>query len=380
MAQVKDFGLGPDEIMVRDTARSFLAEHANIESLRKLVARDHREAYETTPQPAPWDEGLWRRMVELGWPGLGVPEAAGGVGMSTLAVALLAEELGRAAVPSPLPATLLATTVLRAAGATRWLERIAAGTPASLATMGESGSLRWEDTGVEAAFRAGTAHLRGAAAFVQDARKVELFVVSARTEDGLALLVVARDAAGLVIRPDRIVDLTHDQATLVFDGVTVPADAVVAAPGAGAAALDAALPALLTIAAADLCGAAEWQLQTTAEYARVRKQFGRAIGFFQAVKHPIVNMMCAVDRARSLTYAAAAAVDHDPGDALRLARMAKAAASDAAAFCADRSVQLHGGIGFTWECDVHLYFKRQKHNQLLWGDGAYHRARIAEAL
>jgi alkylation response protein AidB-like acyl-CoA dehydrogenase len=140
------------------------------------------------------------------------------------------------------------------------------------------------------------------------------------------------------------------------------------------------LPAILTLLAADLCGAAEWQLQTTAEYARVRSQFGRQIGFFQAVKHPIVNMMCAVDRARSRTCAAAAAIDHEPKDALRLARMAKAAASDTGAFCADRSVQLHGGIGFTWECDVHLYFKRTKHHQLLWGDGAYHRARLAETL
>jgi len=114
-------------------------------------------------------------------------------------------------------------------------------------------------------------------------------------------------------------------ATIELDGVTVPADAVVAAPGKAAAVLDTALPAILTVVAADLCGAAEWQLQTTAEYARVRSQFGRPIGFFQAVKHPIVNMMCAIDRARSLTYAAASAVDNDPKDALRLARMAKAA-------------------------------------------------------
>jgi alkylation response protein AidB-like acyl-CoA dehydrogenase len=132
---------------------------------------------------------------------------------------------------------------------------------------------------------------------------------------------------------------------------------------------------LLTIVAADLCGAAEWQLQTTAEYARVRTQFDRPIGFFQAVKHPIVDMMIAVDRARSLTYAAACAVDTDPGDAPRRARMAKAAA-----FWSDRSVQLHGGIGFTWECDVHIYFKRQKHNEQLYGDAAYQRAWIAALL
>ncbi len=380
MAQVKDFGLGPDEIMVRDTARSFLAEHAAVETLRRLVARDHHEAYESAVQPAPWDEGLWGKMVELGWPGLGVPEAAGGVGMRTIAVALLAEEIGRAALPSPLTTTLVATAVLRAADAGKWLARIAEGTAASLATMNEAGSLRWEDTGVSATPSSRDVTLRGSAALVQDARKVGLFVVTARGDEGIGIYVVPSDAPGLTVRPDQIVDLTHDQATLVFDGVTVAADAVAAAPGRGVAALDAAFPTILTIIAADLCGAAEWQLQTTAEYARVRSQFGRQIGFFQAVKHPIVNMMCAVDRARSLTYAAAAAIDHEPKDALRLARMAKAAASDTGAFCADRSVQLHGGIGFTWECDVHLYFKRQKHHQLLWGDGPYHRARLAETL
>jgi len=191
---------------------------------------------------------------------------------------------------------------------------------------------------------------------------------------------VPADAKGLTITPDRIVDLTRDQATLRFDGVAVDAAAVVAAPGRGIAALEAATPAILTIVAADLCGAAEWQLQTTNEYAKTRVQFDHPIGFFQAVKHPIVNMMIAVDRARSLTYAAACAVDHEPHDALRLARMAKAAASDAAAFCADRSVQLHGGIGFTWECDVHLYFKRQKHTEQLFGSGAYQRAKLATFL
>src|SRR5262249_26301062 len=148
----------------------------------------------------------------------------------------------------------------------------------------------------------------------------------------------------------------------------------------GAAVVEQALPAMLTIVAADLCGAAEWQLQTTTEYARVRTQFDRPIGFFQAVKHPLVDMMVDVDRARSLMYAAACAVDHEPADALRLARMAKAAASDAAAYCSDRSIQLHGGIGFTWECDVHLYVKRQQHNRLLYGDGTWHRAQLAALL
>src|SRR5690606_27908040 len=135
-----------------------------------------------------------------------------------------------------------------------------------------------------------------------------------------------------------------------------------------------------TLVAADLCGAGEWLLQTTAEYARTREQFGRTIGFFQAIKHPLVNLMIQLDHARSLTYNAACALDHEPERAAVCARMAKAAAADAGAFGASRAIQFHGGIGFTWECAVHLYTKRQKHNQLLYGDAIYQRARLAELL
>jgi alkylation response protein AidB-like acyl-CoA dehydrogenase len=132
--------------------------------------------------------------------------------------------------------------------------------------------------------------------------------------------------------------------------------------------------------AADLCGTSEWQLQTTVDYARERKQFDRQLGFFQAVKHPLVNGMVEIDRARSILYDAACKIDSGDDDAEVGARMAKSAASDAGAFLSDRSVQLHGGIGFTWESDVHLYFKRSLHNQVLYGDGAYQRARLAEKL
>jgi len=127
-------------------------------------------------------------------------------------------------------------------------------------------------------------------------------------------------------------------------------------------------------------GASEWQLQTTVEYAKTRRQFERPIGFFQAVKHPLVNAMIAIDRARSLLYHAAACIDAESPEAPAAARMAKSAASDAGAFASDRSVQLHGGIGFTWECDVHLYFKRSLHNQMLFGDGVHQRRHLADHL
>ncbi len=374
MAQPRDFGFGSDEALVRDQARKLLREQMPVDRLRTLVAADHHVAYESDVPPAPWSAELWAEMVTLGWPALFVPEEAGGVGMSMVTVAALAEEIGRAAVPSPLPATLCATAVLRAAGVAAHgaLGRIAAGTPATLAIAARNASWEAADTPIE---RLPDGSLRGEAWFVQDARKAQLFVVASRGEGGVHLHVVAGDAPGVTIAPDRIVDLTRDQARVRFDGVRGESVST-----AGAAALDTALPAILVVLAADACGAAEWQLQTTAEYARVRTQFDHPIGFFQAVKHPIVNMMMAVDRARSILYAAACAIDTEPDDAPRLARMAKAAASDAAAFCADRSVQLHGGIGFTWECDVHLWFKRQRHTQALWGDGLVQRARLADQL
>ena len=380
MAQPKDFGFGSEEQMLRDSARKFLKDNSPIEKLRLLVAKDHKIAYESDIQPLAWDERIWRQMVGLGWTALAVPESAGGAGMKMIAVAVLAEEIGRAALPSPLIATLIATAVLTHAksdGAKAWLERIVGGDAASLAGPGAEGSWLPDATAVTAVTSGDGVVLKGTAPFVQDARKAAFFVVAARDAKGVGLYAVPADAPGLTIHPDRVVDLTRDQAHLEFDDVRVDQGAVIAVAGAGAAVVGAALPSILTIVAADLCGAAEWQMQTTAEYARVRTQFDHQIGFFQAVKHPLVNVMIDVDRARSLVYAAACAIDTEPGEALRLARMAKAAASDTGAFASSRSIQLHGGIGFTWECDVHIYVKRQKHNQFYFGDGAYQRGKLA---
>ncbi|MEA2624483.1 MAG: hypothetical protein QOD06_528 [Candidatus Binatota bacterium] len=383
MAQPRDFGFGPEETMLRDSVRRFLDQKAPIDRIRALVAADHHAAYESPEPPARWDEGLWKDVVELGWTALAVPERAGGAGMKLVAVAALAEEIGRHAFPSPLLATLHATFVLAAAStaaANTWLGRIAAGDAASLAFAGENGSWESESVGVTAREEGDGVFLDGAAHYVLDARKSAFFVVAAKNAAGVGLHAVPSDAAGLSIVPDRIVDLTRDQARLVFRGVRIDRASIIAPPPSGGDALRRALPALLTIAAADIAGAAEWQLQTTVEYAKLRTQFDRPLGFFQAVKHPIVNMMLAIDETRSLVYNAAAAFDHEPERAEAFARMAKASASDTAAFCSSRSVQLHGGIGFTWESDLHLYFKRQLHSQFLFGDGILHRRKLAESM
>ncbi len=370
--QPKNFGFGEDETMLRDSARKLFADNCPPDRVHALVARNpdiHRHI------ECVWDQDLWAQMVELGWPAVCIPESAGGIGMPLVAAVALAEEVGRAACPTPLLSTFNASFVLTACqtpAANAALAEIAAGKPSTLAITNAAGSWEVTDTDVTVADD-GT--LSGSAHYVQDAGKAAQFVVSARSQAGVGLYLVDAAADGLTLVPDGIIDLTRDQAHLQFDGVKA---IEVAAPGTGDQALARAMPAILCIVCADMVGAGEWLLQTTVEYARTRIQFDRPLGFFQAVKHPLVNVMLDVDRARSLTYNAACAFDTEPDEAERYARMAKSQAGDMAVFASSRAVQFHGGIGFTWECFVHLFFKRQMHNQVLYGDARLQRARLAD--
>lgn len=370
MAQVRDFGFDDETGMLKDAVRRFFDEKQPLVALRPHLAGTE-DPHRGKERSGWFDAGEWQEIIELGWHLLAVPEAAGGIGMGLVAAAAIQEEVGRAACPTPLTGTLQATFVLREANATAQLEQIAAGRSMTLAIHGKEDSLATDSTDVVANGN----RLTGTSWYVQDAQKADGFIVAAAAPDGVGLYHV--DKTAVEVRPDRIVDLTRDQACVVLDNVEAH---VVAAPGAGEKALAQALPALLTLLAADMAGAAEWQLQATAEYAKVRTQFDRPIGFFQAVKHPIVNMMIAADETRSLVYSAACAWDHDPDDALRCALLAQSNASDTASFCSNRSTQLHGGIGFTWESDVQIYHKRQMHSQFLLGDGSWHRDKVAALL
>lgn len=370
MGQPQTFGIDDDVVMLKDAARRFLDERAPLLGLRASLAGTE-DPYRGAEREGWYDPAAWRDMSELGWPLVAVPEHAGGLGLGLVAAAAIQEEIGRAACPTPLSSTLMATFVLRAASADACLGRIASGETMALALLGPDGA---PDADTPAVTADGN-RLTGISHFVQDAQKVDGFVVAASTDAGLGLYYLPRDAVS--IHRDRIVDLTRDQARIEMRDAEAE---VVAEPGKGAAVLAEALPALLTLTAADIAGAAEWQLQTTAEYARTRMQFDRPIGFFQAVKHPIVDMMIATDGTRSLVYNAACAFDHDPEDALRCARMAKASAAETAYFCSNRSTQLHGGIGFTWEADVQIYHKRQLHSQNLFGDAAWQRRKLGEIL
>lgn len=371
MAQSQNFGFGDEEAMLKEAAAKFFADKSPANVTHALVA-DNSDIHR--PIESKWDKDLWQQIVELGWTAVCVPESAGGIGMPVVAAVALAEEAGKAAFPSPLLATFNATFAVRACeseAASNLLGEIAMGTSATLAITNEKGSWEAQDSDVTAR----NGKLTGTAYFVQDAQKADVFIVSANTDNGIALYRVDSNAEGVDLQADGIIDLTRDQARIHFDNV-----AAELLTENGAQALQEAHPAILCITAADMVGSGEWLLQTTAEYAQTRVQFDRALGFFQAVKHPLVNVMLEIDAAKSLTYNAACAVDEEPENALRLARMAKSAASDMAVFSSSRAVQFHGGIGFTWECYVHLFFKRQMHNHILYGDSKYQRTKLAEML
>ena len=365
----RDFGFGEDHEVLRDSAQRFLAERCPLDEVRRLA-----------DDPLGYDPGLWKEIAGLGWTGLMVAEEHGGAGLGALHLALLLEEMGRVLLPSPFLAGALAGAALSAAGDARWLPGLASGDLlATLAFAEPEGS--WEPGDVAATAEPGKNGfvLRGAKAYVPAAASANLVVTPFREPDGaMALFAVELPAAGVVVEPETGVDPTRRSGRVLFDDARVGAEARL--PGDGAAALAAAFRLGWTALAAEAVGAAESTLILTRDYAVDRAQFGRQIGSFQAVKHPLVNVMIAVESARTLTYGAAAAINHAEESSEIPARMAKAAASDAFHFAANRAVQLHGGYGFTIDCDVHHFFKRALWVRATLGDAIHHRRHLADAL
>ncbi len=380
MAQPTNYGFNEDAAALKDVAIKFFRDKFSANTLHNLVAKNSDLDRKVECN---WDQALWQEIIELGWLMTAVPERVDGLGMPVVAVASLVEQAGLAAFPSPLLATLSSTYILSACesnsdhkNADDALRSILDGKTISYASCNQQGSWEHQDTDAVVENNA----LDGCSYFVQDAKKVDYFLVKAQTNGETGLYLVHANAEGLTISPDTIYDLTRDQATLHFDNVSIEKSAIIANAGTATPVLKAATPALLVLLTADMCGAAEWQLQTTAEYAKTRVQFDKPIGFFQAVKHPLAEFMVGLDQARSHLYNAACAIDHEPELAEKYARMAKAVANEMAIFGSSKSVQLHGGIGFTWECYIHMYMKRQMHSQLILGDAYYQRAKIAETL
>jgi alkylation response protein AidB-like acyl-CoA dehydrogenase len=304
-----------------------------------------------------------------------------------LDLALLLEQQGRVVLPGPFfSSAVLATLAIRDGGRPAqkqaWLPRLAGGEVIGTVALLEAGD-RLDAAGVTArARKTGSGYrLTGSKLFVTDAQVADVIVAALRTgagEDGVTLFLVPRDTPGVTVRPMPCIDLTRRLAELSFENVELPAAAVLGAPGKGWRTLARVCDGAAIALAADCLGGAERALELAVEYAKVREQFGRPIGSFQAVKHMAAEMVSEIEPARALVWYAAYAFDALPREAPRAAAMAKACLGEVYARTANRSVQIHGGIGFTWEHDLHFWFKRAKWNELAFGDPTYHRDRVAE--
>jgi alkylation response protein AidB-like acyl-CoA dehydrogenase len=379
-----DFGFSQEQELLRQTARTFLEKECPSGFVRRMM----------DDETGTTDE-FWQKLAELGWLGLVTPEADGGMGLGLVDLTVVLEEMGRAVMPGPFFSTvLLGGLAIRDAGSEAqrkaWLPRIAAGEArVTLALLEESA--RWDAAGVELPAKPGKNGgfvLSGTKLFVLDGRSADLLIVAARTaratkDDpgyGVSLFLVPVDRKGVQTTLLPTMDQTRKLAEVTLARVEVGADALLGPLHQGwpiaAGVLDRAAVALC----AEMCGGAQRVLDLSTEYAKMRVAFGKPIGTYQAVKHKCADMLVAVENAKSITYYAAWAADQAAPDAALAASMAKAFVSDAYRKVAGDGIQVHGGIGFTWEHDMHLYFKRAKGSEVAFGDATLHRERVARLL
>ncbi len=372
-----DFGLTPDQQLLSETAREFLASECDTATVRRIAEDPHAFSPE-----------LYAKMVAQGWPALLVPAAYGGLGLTMLDAAVLLTELGRALTPGPiLSSAILATSLLSAAGSAaqrkQWLPRLALGEViATVAWLEEADRL--DPPGVALRPRRVRSGLRlaGSKLFVLDAAIAHLYIVAVRTgpgsgESGISLLFVPRDTPGITVTPLPTIDITRRVYEVTFDDVLVPPEQMLGTEGKAWKHLVRLLDTACVAIAAESQGGAERALQMAVDYAKVREQFGRPIGSFQAVKHMAAECFSEIEPSRSLLWYAAWAQQGNPRDASRAAAMAKARLGDVYSRTTNVAVQIHGGIGFTWEHDIQLWFKRARCNEVAFGNPTFHRERVA---
>jgi alkylation response protein AidB-like acyl-CoA dehydrogenase len=368
-----NFAFSEEQEELRRTVRSFLEDKSSSPEVRRLM--------ETTEG---YDPAVWSQMAnQLGLQGLAIPEEFGGSGFSYVELVVVLEEMGRALLCAPYFSTvaLAANTILHSgddAAKKELLPGIASGeTIATLAFTEDNG--RWDAEGITmAASKAGDGYtLDGHKMFVIDGHNANLILVAAKTGEGISLFSVEGDAAGLTRTPLTTMDQTRKQARLEFSGV--PAK-LIGTEGKGWDTLSRVLDLAAVALAAEQVGGAQKCLDMSVEYAKVRVQFGRPIGSFQAIKHKCADMLLEVESAKSAAYYAGWAAAELNDELPVVASLAKAYCSDAYFHAAAENIQIHGGIGFTWEHDAHLYFKRAKSSELLLGDPTYHRELLAQRI
>lgn len=369
-----NFGFTEEQELLRAEVRKFLDQNCPLEEVRKLAETE-----------SGFSRDFWMRMAELGWVGLTFPEAHGGVGLGWEDLVVVLEETGRTLFPSPLIASVLAGNAIARLGSEsqqkRWLPRLASG-----AAIGSFAHLEAGDAHDPAAIalrgrREGAGFvLEGEKLFVPDATAADVFVVAFRTGDAegaLSLALVERDAKGLTVERLPTMDETKRTGRLRFERLLLTRDALLGEPDRAAPAIARTLDEGALAVTAEAVGAAEAVQQLTTRYAKQRIQFDKPIGQFQGVKHPLAVAYVDIESWRSLAYYAAWALDSAPADAPLAVSRAKAYASDAFPRIGIESINLHGGIGYTWEYDAQLYLKRAKWMRPAFGDADFHFERAA---
>ncbi len=365
-----DFAFNEEQEELRSAARSFLADHSGSEQVRAAMESE-----------LGYDPQVWKQLaVELGWAAVAIPEEYGGLGLGAVELTALLECMGESLLCSPFFSSIcLGANAILVAGTEaqkqEHLPRIAQGEiVACLAHAEASGDaigVRWREDGD------GTV-LDGTADFVVDGHSADLLVVAARSEsDEVALFCLAADTPGLTRVVHPTMDQTRRLAAITLSEVALPASARLAG---GARALREILDRAAIALAAEQVGGAQRCLDLAVAYAKEREQFGRPIGSFQALKHKCADMMIELESARSAAYYAACIAAEDGDELPVVASLAKAYCSDTYFQCAADCLQIHGGVGFTWEYDVHLYFKRARASESLLGDPAWHRERVAKEI
>jgi alkylation response protein AidB-like acyl-CoA dehydrogenase len=365
------FSFSDEQAMLLDVARQFCRDRSPIAKVRAQLETE-----------TGYDQSLWEEMVALGWAGIALPESCGGSGMGVATLVPVVESMGRAMLGTPLISSALAAQLLLRAGSSEQVERLlpalAAGAPATMAVL-ENGDWGSETVALELDAE-GVLH--GAKKYVPDAGVASVFIVAVQHRGAVALAVVPAEQLGAAaLQPNTLIDQTKRSANVDFSGVRVDASNVIAGPQVAVALRDVRLLGALLVAA-EATGSAAACLDTIVDYLKTRKQFGKLIGSYQALKHPTVEILTATDSARSFIYHAATLVGDSPldSDAEIACRMAKAHACQTLLYAGDRAVQFHGGMGFTYECDAQLYIRRAQWSQQQFGDAQHHRKRLATLL
>jgi alkylation response protein AidB-like acyl-CoA dehydrogenase len=362
-----DFGLSEEQQQLKESARAFLSGECSGALVRKVMASDDGYPRE-----------LYAEIAKLGWSGLVVPEKFGGAGLGMLDMAMILEEGGYAAMPGPfLFSSVLAASALKLGGSeklnSKWLTALAEGRAVgTVALVERAGGIDPVDIDAVATKDGAEWRLNGTKMFVPYANVADFIVVAAKDDTReISLFVVDTKSPGVTIRTLKNLDLTRRVSSVELKGAA--AERLGGGSNLFAKLIDVAAVAV----AADSLGGTERALEMAVEYSKVREQFGRPIGSFQALKHAAAEIVAEIEPARAMLWYAAYAQDIGAADASRMAAMAKAHLCDIYSRGTDRAVLMHGGIGFTWEHDMHLWFKRARFNESCFGSPAYYRERVA---